>query len=43
MLIHVAGGVQPTFVVTVHIDGQPKPALIAESVVRRYFKAPERE
>jgi acyl dehydratase len=34
----VQGGLQPTFVVTVHIDGEPKPALIAESVVRRYFK-----
>jgi acyl dehydratase len=34
----VEGGLQTTFVVTIHIGGQPKPALIAESVVRRYFK-----
>ena len=34
----VDGGLQPTFVVTVEIEGQPKPALVAESVVRRYFK-----
>jgi acyl dehydratase len=31
-------GLQPTFVVTVEIDGQPKPALVAESIVRRYFR-----
>ena len=31
-------GLQPTFVVTVAIEGQQKPALVAESVVRRYFK-----
>ena len=34
----VDGGLQATFVVTVEIEGQPKPALVAESVVRRYFK-----
>ena len=34
----VKGGLQATFVVTVEIEGQPKPALVAESVVRRYFK-----
>src|SRR5262249_1670461 len=34
----VQGGLQPTFVVTVEIEGQQKPALIAESVVRAYFK-----
>ena len=34
----VAGGLQLTFVVTVAIEGQPKPALIAESLVRRFFK-----
>jgi len=34
----IDGGLQPTFVVTVEIEGQPKPALVAESVVRRYFK-----
>ena len=34
----VEGGLQTTFVVTLEIEGQPKPALVAESVVRRYFK-----
>ena len=34
----VDGGLQTTFVVTIEIEGQQKPALIAESVVRRYFK-----
>jgi acyl dehydratase len=34
----VAGGLQLTFVVTVAIEGQQKPALIAESLVRRFFK-----
>jgi hypothetical protein len=24
--------------VTVEIDGEPKPALVAESIVRRYFR-----
>src|SRR5215471_6746533 len=31
-------GLQPTFVVTVEIEGQQKPALVAESIVRRYFR-----
>lgn len=34
----VPDGLQAAFVVTVEIEGQPKPALVAESVVRRYFK-----
>jgi acyl dehydratase len=34
----VEGGLQATFGVTVEIEGQPKPALVAESVVRRFFK-----
>ena len=34
----VAAGLQLTFTVTVEIDGQDKPALVAESVVRRYLK-----
>ena len=34
----VDGGLQATFAVTVEIEGQPKPALVAESVVRRYYK-----
>jgi acyl dehydratase len=32
----VALGVQLTFGITIEIDGQDKPALIAESIVRRY-------
>ncbi len=38
MVDEVEGGLQATFAVTVEIEGQPKPALVAESVVRRYFK-----
>ena len=34
----VDGGLQLTFSVTIEIDGLEKPACIAESVVRRYFK-----
>jgi acyl dehydratase len=34
----IPNGLQPTFVVTVDIDGEPKPALVAESIVRRYFR-----
>jgi acyl dehydratase len=34
----IDGGLQTTFVVTIEIEDQLKPALIAESVVRRYFK-----
>lgn len=37
--IHVAdGGLQLIFAVTVEIEGGSKPALVAESVVRRYPK-----
>ena len=35
----IDGGMQLTFAVTIEIDGQDKPAVIAESVVRQYFKA----
>ena len=35
----IDGGLQLTFAVTIEIDGQDKPAVIAESVVRQYFKA----
>ena len=35
----VEGGLQITLVVTIHIDGQQKPALIAEQLVRRYYHA----
>ena len=34
----IPGGLQLTFAVTIEIDGQDKPAVIAESVVRQYFK-----
>src|SRR4030095_2082879 len=34
----VPGGLQLTATVTIEIEGQEKPALVAESVVRRYFK-----
>ena len=34
----IDGGLQTTFVVTIEIEGQQKPALVAESVVRRYFR-----
>jgi acyl dehydratase len=33
----VAGGLQLSFTVTVEIDGKDRPALVAESVVRRYL------
>jgi acyl dehydratase len=35
----IAGGLQLTFAVTLEIDGVDKPACIAESVVRQYFKS----
>ncbi len=35
----ISGGIQLTFNVTVDIDGVAKPACVAESVVRQYFKA----
>ena len=34
----IAGGIQLYFLVTIEIDGQNKPAVVAESVVRQYFK-----
>lgn len=37
-ICEVNGGLQATFVVTVEIEGQPKQALVAKSVVRRQFK-----
>jgi acyl dehydratase len=37
-LEEVDGGMQLTFSVTIEIEGQEKPACIAESVVRRYFR-----
>ncbi|MGI8894112.1 MAG: MaoC family dehydratase [Casimicrobiaceae bacterium] len=33
----VDGGLQLTFNIAIEIDGQDKPALVAESIVRRYF------
>ncbi|NBX54910.1 MAG: MaoC family dehydratase [Betaproteobacteria bacterium] len=35
----IAGGVQMTFNVTIEIDGEERPACVAESVVRQYFEA----
>jgi acyl dehydratase len=35
----IPGGLQLTFGVTIEIEGQDKPACIAESVVRQYFRA----
>jgi acyl dehydratase len=35
----VALGLQLTFGITIEIDGQDKPALVAESIVRRYLRA----
>lgn len=32
------GGLQLTYAVTIEIDGEAKPACVAESVVRQYFK-----
>lgn len=39
MLEEIAGGLQLTFSVTIEIDGEDKPACVAESVVRQYFRA----
>lgn len=36
----IEGGLQITWSVTMEIEGQDKPACIAESVVRQYFKQP---
>lgn len=35
----ISGGLQLTFKVTIEIDGLDKPACVAESVVRQYFKS----
>ncbi len=35
----ISGGIQLTFKVTMEIDGMDKPACVAESVVRQYFKS----
>ena len=35
----ISGGIQLTFKVTMEIDGLDKPACVAESVVRQYFKS----
>ena len=35
----ISGGLQLTFKVTIEIDGMDKPACVAESVVRQYFKS----
>ena len=33
----IAGGIQMSFTVTIEIDGEDKPACVAESLVRQYF------
>ena len=38
-LENISGGIQLTFKVTIEIDGLDKPACVAESVVRQYFKS----
>ena len=35
----ISGGIQLTFKVTLEIEGETKPACVAESVVRRYFES----
>ena len=35
----IAGGLQMTFTVTIEIQGEERPACVAESVVRQYFEA----
>jgi acyl dehydratase len=35
----IAGGLQFTFRVTLEVEGQERPACVAESVVRQYFQA----
>ena len=37
-LEEIEAGLQMTYAVTMEIDGEDKPACIAESVVRQYFK-----
>ena len=36
----IDGGLQFTFRVTLEVEGQERPACVAESVVRQYFQAP---
>ena len=36
----IAGGIQMSFTVNIEIDGEDKPACVAESLVRQYFPAP---
>jgi acyl dehydratase len=36
---NITGGLQLTFAITVDIDGEDKPACVAESIVRRMFKS----
>jgi acyl dehydratase len=36
----IEGGLQFTFRVTLEVEGQERPACVAESVVRQYFQAP---
>ena len=38
-LENISGGIQLTFNVLIEVDGLDKPACVAESVVRQYFKA----
>ena len=35
----IDGGIQLTFMVTIELEGSDRPACVAESVVRQYFKA----
>ena len=35
----IPGGLQLTFTVTMEIEGQQRPACVAESVVRQYYRA----
>lgn len=39
-LENISGGIQLTFNVLIEIEGLDKPACVAESVVRQYFKTP---
>jgi len=38
-LEYIAGGIQMMFTVTIEIEGESKPACVAESLVRQYFPA----
>jgi len=37
----ITGGIQLVWHATIEVEGDPKPACIAESVVRQYFRAPD--